>query len=68
MTTTTPRGGPIRNKLTAAAAAAACALLTMAGIASAGAASASIVGVSDTGVPLSGQAGDALRACDMIRL
>ena len=39
MTTTTPRMGPIRNKLTAAAAA--CALLTTAGIASAGAASAS---------------------------
>ena len=39
MTTTTPRMGPIRNKLTAAAAAAA--LLTTAGIASAGAASAS---------------------------
>ena len=39
MTTTTPRMGPIRNKLTAAAAAAA--LLTTAGIASASAASAS---------------------------
>ena len=39
MTTTTPRMGPIRTKLTAAAAA--CALLTTAGIASAGAASAS---------------------------
>ena len=50
MTTTTPRMGPIRNKLTAAAAAAA--LLTTAGIASASAASASAAPPRTSGAAL----------------
>jgi D-alanyl-D-alanine carboxypeptidase len=50
MTTTTPRMGPIRNKLTAAAAAAA--LLTTAGIASANAASAAVTRGRESGAAL----------------